>query len=258
MHLSQRFVRASFAVKFMVAVVVTLAMISGWSLGQEAESKKKDDPPVAKQPDPRPKKTTKSKAVPDDSKSATPKPAANQRERQVQELEKQLQELQKELDSLRTPTTAPAAPKQPATAPEAKNPTPPAKEAKTVAASEKTERTFNPAWLGSLSWRCVGPASMGGRIVDIAVVDSDPCCYFVATASGGLFKTTNNGVTFRPVFEHENSVSIGDVAIGPSNPDIVWVGTGEHNARNSVSWGDGVYKSTDGGKSWSNVGLKDS
>src|SRR5207244_6353134 len=98
---------------------------------------------------------------------------------------------------------------------------------------------------------------MGGRIVQIASVDSDPCCYFVATASGGLFKTTNYGTTFTPVFDHESTVAIGDVTIAPANPQIVWVGTGEHNARNSVSWGDGVYKSSDGGKSWKNMGLKE-
>ena len=114
---------------------------------------------------------------------------------------------------------------------------------------------LDPAWTAKLKWRGIGPSVTGGRIVDIAVVESDPSTYYVASASGGLWKTVNNGVTFDPVFERENTVSIGDVAVAPSDPNIVWVGTGEHNARNSVSWGDGVYKSTDAGKTWKNMGL---
>lgn len=109
-----------------------------------------------------------------------------------------------------------------------------------------------------MTWRCVGPANMGGRITAIAVVESDPSTYYVATASGGLLKTTNNGVTFAHLFDREATVSIGDVAVAPSEPSTVWVGTGENNPRNSVSYGDGVYKSTDGGKTWANVGLKQS
>src|SRR5262249_61290146 len=77
-------------------------------------------------------------------------------------------------------------------------------------------------------------------------------------ASGGLLKTTNNGTTFDHQFDHEATVSIGAVAVAPSNRDVVWVGTGENNPRNSVSYGDGVYKSTDGGKTWKNMGLKNS
>src|SRR5262249_36033715 len=90
------------------------------------------------------------------------------------------------------------------------------------------------------------------------VCESDPTTYWIATASGGLLKTTNNGVTFEHQFHSEATVSIGDVAVAPSDKNIVWVGTGEHNPRNSVSYGDGVYKSTDGGKKWKNMGLKKS
>ncbi|MFO0926172.1 MAG: PDZ domain-containing protein [Gemmataceae bacterium] len=111
-------------------------------------------------------------------------------------------------------------------------------------------------WTKAFAWRCVGPASMGGRIVALAVVESDPSTYWIATASGGLLKTTNNGTTFEHQFDREATVSIGDVAVAPSNRDIVWVGTGENNPRNSVSYGDGVYKSTDGGKTWTNMGLR--
>jgi photosystem II stability/assembly factor-like uncharacterized protein len=114
-----------------------------------------------------------------------------------------------------------------------------------------------PARLDKLfAWRSIGPANMGGRITSLAVFDADPTCYYVATASGGLLKTTNNGSTFTHQFDREATVSIGAVAVAPTNRDIVWVGTGEANPRNSVSYGDGVYKSVDGGKTWKNMGLK--
>jgi photosystem II stability/assembly factor-like uncharacterized protein len=117
---------------------------------------------------------------------------------------------------------------------------------------------FDDAWVSQMQWRSIGPASMGGRIVDLEVLPDDPFTFYLATASGGLFKTTNNGTTFTPVFEKQSAVSIGDVAVSRSDPKIIWVGTGEHNARNSVSWGDGVYKSTDAGKTWTNMGLEKS
>ncbi|MBY0228317.1 MAG: PDZ domain-containing protein [Gemmataceae bacterium] len=125
-------------------------------------------------------------------------------------------------------------------------------------APEKPGPPLPDSWTKSLSWRCVGPASMGGRIVSLAVCPTDPSTWWVATASGGLLKTTNNGNTFEHQFDMEATVSIGDVAVAPSNKDIVWVGTGENNPRNSASWGDGVYKSTDGGKKWANMGLRKS
>jgi photosystem II stability/assembly factor-like uncharacterized protein len=106
-----------------------------------------------------------------------------------------------------------------------------------------------------LNWRSIGPANMGGRITALAVFEADPSTYYVGTASGGLLKTTNNGSTFEHQFDKEKTVSIGAVAVAPSNRDIVWVGTGEANPRNSVSYGDGVYVSTDGGKKWKNMGL---
>ena len=115
--------------------------------------------------------------------------------------------------------------------------------------------TLPAGWVKQLSWRCIGPATMGGRIVAFAVFEADPTTYWVATASGGLLKTTNNGVTFEHQFDRETTVSIGDVAVAPSDRNVVWVGTGENNPRNSVSYGDGVYKSTDGGKSWKHMGL---
>ena len=107
-----------------------------------------------------------------------------------------------------------------------------------------------------VSWRSIGPANMGGRITSLAVYEKDPCIWWAASASGGLLKTTNNGVTFEHQFDDQATVSIGDVQVSQSDPNIVWVGTGEANPRNSVSWGDGVYKSTDGGATWTNMGLK--
>ncbi|HKQ06170.1 MAG TPA: hypothetical protein VJ464_13625 [Blastocatellia bacterium] len=108
-----------------------------------------------------------------------------------------------------------------------------------------------------LQWRAIGPATMGGRIDDFAVVESNPTTWYVGAATGGLWKTTNNGTTFEPIFDEQGSTSIGDVAIAPSDPNIIWVGTGESNNRQSSSWGDGVYRSLDGGKTWVNCGLRD-
>jgi photosystem II stability/assembly factor-like uncharacterized protein len=98
---------------------------------------------------------------------------------------------------------------------------------------------------------------MGGRITDVEGVAGRPELVYVATASGGLFKTTNGGTTWTPIFDHENTISIGNIAVDPHNSDVVWLGSGEANARNSVSFGDGVYKTLDGGKTWRNLGLKD-
>ncbi len=109
--------------------------------------------------------------------------------------------------------------------------------------------------LSGLEFRNIGPANMSGRFVDLAVVESDPMTYYAASATGGVWKTTNNGVTFKPVFEREGTHSVGDIAVHQAHPEIVWVGTGERANRQSSSWGDGVYKSTDGGETWSNVGL---
>jgi len=108
-----------------------------------------------------------------------------------------------------------------------------------------------------LEWRSIGPAIMGGRIADVEGVPGDPNVVYVASASGGLWKTTNGGVTWKPIFERQGTLSIGDIALAPGNPDVVWVGTGESAVRNSVSFGDGVYKSTDGGKTWQHMGLKE-
>ncbi len=103
--------------------------------------------------------------------------------------------------------------------------------------------------------RGIGPALMGGRIADIAVHPDDPTTWYIAVGSGGVWKTTNAGIAWTPVFDDHPSYSIGDVAIDPSDPDIVWVGTGENVSGRHVAWGDGVYRSRDGGRSWEHMGL---
>jgi photosystem II stability/assembly factor-like uncharacterized protein len=153
------------------------------------------------------------------------------REQQLADIEKEIQALNKKLEELK---------------------------ATMAAAPASVDGTIPADWIKALTWRCIGPANMGGRITAISVFEADPCIYWVATASGGLVKTVNNGITFEHQFDHEATVSIGDVCAAPSDRNIVWVGTGEANPRNSVSYGDGVYKSTDGGKTWKNMGLKKS
>lgn len=127
-----------------------------------------------------------------------------------------------------------------------------------VVAKAQEPPSLLPDALKLLPPRCIGPANMSGRVCEVAVVEDNPSIMYVASASGGVWKTINNGATWTPVFDREGSGAIGAVAVAPSNPDIVWVGTGEGNPRNSVSWGDGVYKSVDGGKTFQHMGLRDS
>ena len=112
--------------------------------------------------------------------------------------------------------------------------------------------------LGGLQLRGIGPAVSSGRISDIAVDPNDHSRWFVTVASGGVWRTTNAGTTWEPVFDDEGSYSIGCVTIDPANPNVVWVGTGENNSQRSVSFGDGVYKSLDGGSTWTRMGLEES
>jgi photosystem II stability/assembly factor-like uncharacterized protein len=110
----------------------------------------------------------------------------------------------------------------------------------------------------TLHFRPIGPASMSGRIADLAIYEPNPAIWYVGTAHGGVWKTVNAGTTFAPIFEDVSLMSIGDVTVSQSNPDLLWVGTGESNNRQSTSWGDGVYKSTDGGKTFTHMGLRTS
>ncbi len=141
-----------------------------------------------------------------------------------------------------TPTPTPAA-----------SPQPSPKASPEDSGKSAMERAFE-----RLEWRSIGPANMGGRTADVEGVPGDPNIVYAATASGGLWKTINGGINWKPIFERQGTISIGDIALAPGNPDVIWVGTGESNTRNSVSFGDGVYKSTDAGKTWQHMGLKDS
>ena len=110
--------------------------------------------------------------------------------------------------------------------------------------------------LDNLSWRNIGPVNMSGRVADVEGVRGRPQVLYVGSASGGVWKTTDGGTTFEPIFTDQAVASVGDVAVAPSNPAVVYVGTGEGNPRNSVSFGNGVYKSTDGGATWRHLGLE--
>ncbi len=120
----------------------------------------------------------------------------------------------------------------------------------------KEEGPLSSKTLGGLALRSIGPALMSGRVSDIAVHPRDRAHYFVAVASGGVWKTVNSGTTWEPLFDGEGSFSIGCVTIDPGNPLVVWVGTGENNSQRSVAYGDGVYKSVDGGATWKKMGLE--
>jgi photosystem II stability/assembly factor-like uncharacterized protein len=128
-----------------------------------------------------------------------------------------------------------------------------------VSAQQKstTEPKFSDQF-SNLSFRSIGPAVTSGRVSDFAVNPTNQNEYYVATSSGGVWKTTNHGTTFTPIFDGQGSYSIGCVTLDPSNSSVVWVGSGENNNQRSVAYGDGVYKSEDGGKSWKNMGLKSS
>lgn len=115
---------------------------------------------------------------------------------------------------------------------------------------------YDAGTVGALSFRMVGPALTSGRVIDIAVHPANKDTWYVAAAAGGVWLTVNHGITFEPIFDNYGSYSIGCLAIAPSNPNTVWVGSGENNNQRSVSYGDGIYKSVDGGKSFTNMGLK--
>jgi len=124
--------------------------------------------------------------------------------------------------------------------------------------NSNSELTYKASSFTGIAFRGIGPAFTSGRIADIAVNPDNPFEYFIAVASGGVWKTSNGGTTYTPLFDNQSSYSIGCIAMAPSNSNIIWVGTGENNNQRSVAYGDGVYKSEDGGKSFKNIGLKNS
>ena len=125
-------------------------------------------------------------------------------------------------------------------------------------ASSSSKELLKSSVVNGLQLRAVGPALMSGRIGAFAVNPQKPSEYYIAVSSGGVWKTENNGITFTPLFDKQASYSIGCITMDPKNSHVLWVGTGENNAQRSVGYGDGVYKSMDGGKSWKNMGLKSS
>ena len=126
------------------------------------------------------------------------------------------------------------------------------------AEKDQVEDPLKGVSLGSMAFRSIGPALTSGRIADIAVNPDNSNEFYVAAAAGGVWKTTNAGTTFEPIFENYGSYSIGSLAMDPNNHSVLWVGTGENNNQRSVSYGDGVYKSVDGGASFKKVGLDNS
>ena len=128
----------------------------------------------------------------------------------------------------------------------------------TAAAPAKKEPTFKSDLFSGLKFRSIGPAFTSGRIADFAVNPANPKQYFAAVASGHIWKTDNAGITWTPVFDNYGAYAIGCLAMDPANPSVVWAGTGENNHQRALGYGDGVYKTVDGGKSWKNMGLKDS
>src|SRR5262249_38788477 len=144
-----------------------------------------------------------------------------------------------------SPAVSPASPAPPPSA--SVNPSP------TSAAPKLTDVLFK-----NLKTRSIGPAVMGGRVSDIAIDPRNPFAFYVALGHGGVFKSNDSGVSFDPIFDKQPVMSIGAIAVAPSDSDVIWVGSGEANDRDSSDWGDGVYRTSDGGEHWNNVGLKES
>jgi photosystem II stability/assembly factor-like uncharacterized protein len=151
------------------------------------------------------------------------------------------------------PSPSPSPTASPSVAPSPSASATPTPDASPTPRDPMSTPTFN-----GLRLRSIGPAFTSGRVVGFAVEPNNPTRYYVAVASGGVWKTINAGITWTPVFDNEASYSIGAIALDPKNPLIVWVGTGENNSQRSVSYGSGLYKSDDGGRTWRNVGLKTS
>ena len=133
-----------------------------------------------------------------------------------------------------------------------------AQRGKSSTTQEKGKYSPESSMLSALRFRLLGPAAYSGRIADFAVNPEDPSEYYVGVAFGGLWKTVNKGTTFEPIFDNQAVYSIGALAIDHQNPNVLWVGTGENNTQRNLAYGDGVYKTTDGGKTFKNMGLKKS
>ena len=242
---------------------------AAWALDQDpSPAPPATEPPTTEPPTTEPPATeppaTEPPAKPDAAvaaqEAAPPKneePKIEQTQQRLEAIEKLLEQLSSELKSRKETTAVQAAPEKPPV---------PEKSSDVVAAPRpRGERLtqpklpvsvkLEPSWLEQIKWRSIGPANMSGRISDIAVHEKDSSLWWIATASGGLLKSTNHGGSFEHQFDREKVVSIGSIATDPNNREILWVGTGEINPRNSVSYGNGVYKTVDGGKTFLHLGL---
>lgn len=181
--------------------------------------------------------------------------------KRLKSIENKLDQLAKQMNALATAEADTAAAKSEEAKTEETPTNAEPKEAKKPVVADRgklpPKTTLDDKWLSKVPARSLGPANMSGRISDIAIHPEDSSLWYIATAGGGLLKSTNQGVTLSHHFDDQNTVSIGAIAADPTNKDVVWVGTGEANPRNSVSYGDGVYKSTDGGKTFEHQGLKE-
>jgi len=128
----------------------------------------------------------------------------------------------------------------------------------TLAPADTAAQALSPDVAKAFKFRAIGSSRQSGRFVDFAVPAREPHTIYAASGSGGLWKSVNNGISWESIFDNQSVISIGDIAVADTDPNIVWVGTGEHTSSRSTYWGDGVYKSTDAGKTWTNMGLKDS
>ena len=178
------------------------------------------------------------------------KPTIDKTSDRLEAIEGVLGKIVQELQSIKQPKAPEVKPPEPAAKPTEKTP------AKPIVFPPAMK--IDPELVKNVKWRSIGPANMAGRVTDIAVHDKDPSLWFIATASGGILKTVNQGTTVTHQFDKQDTVSIGAIAVDPNDTNVLWTGTGEINPRNSVSYGDGVYKSIDSGATWKNMGLKKS
>ncbi|HAD62026.1 MAG TPA: hypothetical protein DCG12_22540, partial [Planctomycetaceae bacterium] len=235
------------------------------------ESPKSDDTEKSPKTNERQEKGTSSKGQPDKKGDTKAKQEAtvDQNAKEPSQTEARLNAIEDKLDKLTKvlaalvedkgksagPTKKPDAATEPKKEDPAGKPTDSTRPQKKKA-PEPITYTMKSHSLKAMKWRSLGPANMSGRVTDLEVSSKDKSTWWIATGGGGLLKTTNKGTTVEHQFDHETAVSIGAIASSASNPQVLWVGTGEVNPRNSVSYGNGVYKSTDGGKTFEHKGLE--
>lgn len=211
-------------------------------------------------------KQESAKSAPTEEQPASQETSSEPKEAQVSaNTEERLNTIESKLDKL-VDTVSALVDRQAASQPKAAEPAPTESgeaDSKTEAESRQEAEQKQPnvkmkaEWLETLPWRPLGPANMAGRVTDVEVHPQDASLWWIATGGGGILKTDNRGTTVEHQFDRENTVSIGAIGSDPQDKNVLWVGTGEINPRNSVSYGDGIYKSTDGGKTFSHLGLKE-